>query len=57
LLTLAEQLGFAIVEDDYDHEFHFIHRPMLPFTRIDRRNKIVYSGSMLKLMAPSPRLG
>ncbi|HEX3973341.1 MAG TPA: PLP-dependent aminotransferase family protein, partial [Stellaceae bacterium] len=28
LLALAEQFGFAIVEDDYDHEFHFVHQPM-----------------------------
>ena len=36
LLSLAEQFGFAIVEDDYDHEFHFAHQPMLPLASADR---------------------
>jgi GntR family transcriptional regulator/MocR family aminotransferase len=57
LLTLAEQFGFAIVEDDYDHEFHFAHRPMLPLASVDRHGKVVYIGSMSKLLAPSLRLG
>jgi len=57
LLALAEQFGFAIVEDDYDHEFHFTHRPMLPLASIDHWDKVVYIGSMSKLLAPSLRIG
>jgi GntR family transcriptional regulator/MocR family aminotransferase len=57
LLALAEQFGFAIVEDDYDHEFHFTHRPMLPLASVDRRGKVVYIGSMSKLLTPSLRIG
>jgi len=30
LLNLAGQFGFAIVEDDYDHEFHFESQPLMP---------------------------
>jgi GntR family transcriptional regulator / MocR family aminotransferase len=57
LLALAEQFGFAVVEDDYDHEFHFVHRPMLPLASFDPWGKVVYIGSMSKLLTPSLRLG
>jgi GntR family transcriptional regulator/MocR family aminotransferase len=56
LLGLAEQFRFAIVEDDYDHEFHFSHQPLLPLASIAPR-KTVYIGSMSKLLTPSIRLG
>ncbi len=57
LLALADQFGFAIVEDDYDHEFHFSHRPMLPLASVDRWGKVVYIGSLSKLLTPSLRTG
>ena len=57
LLALAEQFGFAVVEDDYDHEFHFVHQPMLPLASVDPWGKVVYIGSMSKLLTPSLRLG
>ncbi len=57
LLALAEQFGFAIVEDDYDHEFHFARRPMLPLISADRWGKVVYIGSISKLLSPSLRVG
>ena len=57
LLALAEQFGFAIVEDDYDHEFHFEGRPMLPLMSADRRGRVVYIGSLSKLVSPGLRIG
>ena len=57
LLLLAEQFGFTIIEDDYDHEFHFTHQPMLPLASADRWGKVVYIGSMSKILTPSIRLG
>jgi GntR family transcriptional regulator/MocR family aminotransferase len=57
LLALAEQFGFAIVEDDYDHEFHFAHQPMLPLASADLSGKVVYIGSLSKILSPSLRLG
>ena len=56
LLGLAEQFRFAIVEDDYDHEFHFSHQPLLPLASVAPR-KTIYIGSMSKLLTPSIRLG
>ncbi len=57
LLALAERFGFTIVEDDYDHEFHFVHQPLLPLASADSDGKVVYIGSMSKLLTPSLRLG
>jgi GntR family transcriptional regulator/MocR family aminotransferase len=57
LLLLAEQFNFAIIEDDYDHEFHFSHRPLMPLASMDRRGKVIYIDSMSKLLSPSLRLG
>ncbi|MDE2238795.1 MAG: PLP-dependent aminotransferase family protein [Rhodospirillales bacterium] len=57
LLTLAEQYGFVIIEDDYDHEFHFSHRPVLPLASAQGWQRLLYIGSLSKLLAPSLRLG
>jgi len=57
LLALAEQYGFAIVEDDYDHEFHFAHRPMLPLASVHGFSRLLYIGSLSKLLSPSLRIG
>jgi GntR family transcriptional regulator / MocR family aminotransferase len=57
LFALAAQFGFAIIEDDYDHEFHFAHQPMLPLASADPYGRVVYIGSMSKLLSPSLRLG
>jgi GntR family transcriptional regulator/MocR family aminotransferase len=57
LLALAEQFGFVIVEDDYDHEFHFSHRPMLPLASAHGWGKLIYIGSLSKLLSPSLRIG
>jgi GntR family transcriptional regulator/MocR family aminotransferase len=57
LLSLAETYGFAVVEDDYDHEFHFSHRPMLPLASAHGFSRLVYIGSLSKLLSPSLRIG
>jgi GntR family transcriptional regulator/MocR family aminotransferase len=57
LMLLAEQFGLALIEDDYDHEFQFDHRPMLPLASGDQGHKVVYIGSMSKLLTPSLRVG
>jgi GntR family transcriptional regulator/MocR family aminotransferase len=57
LILLASQFGFAIVEDDYEHEFHFSHQPMLPLASFDTAGHVIYIGSLSKLLSPSLRLG
>ncbi len=57
LLALSQQYDFAIVEDDYDHEFHFSHRPMLPLASAQSFGRLLYIGSLSKLLSPSLRIG
>ncbi|MDD2877718.1 MAG: PLP-dependent aminotransferase family protein [Acidiphilium sp.] len=57
LLALADQFDFTIVEDDYDHEFHFGHRPMLPLASARNWGRVLYIGSLSKILSPSLRVG
>jgi GntR family transcriptional regulator/MocR family aminotransferase len=57
LLALAEEYRFVIVEDDYDHEFHFAHRPVLPLASAQNWERLLYIGSLSKLLSPSLRIG
>lgn len=40
MISLAERHNFAIVEDDYDYEFHFAHQPLLPLASEGHHNTI-----------------
>lgn len=57
LLMLAETYDFHIIEDDYDHEFHFTNHPILPLASNDRQNRVIYVGSLSKVLAPALRIG
>lgn len=57
LLRLAEQYDFVIVEDDYDHEFHFHHHPVFPLASTEHGGRVVYVGSLSKVLAPGLRVG
>ncbi|GAB3752303.1 MocR-like pyridoxine biosynthesis transcription factor PdxR [Spirosoma pomorum] len=57
LLQLAEQHGFAVLEDDYDYDFHYMSRPILPLASADKKGMVVYIGSLTKSVAPAFRIG
>jgi GntR family transcriptional regulator/MocR family aminotransferase len=57
LMDLARTHRFAIIEDDYDHEFHYDGRPVLPLASADRFGVVIYVGTFSKVLAPALRLG
>jgi GntR family transcriptional regulator/MocR family aminotransferase len=57
LLAWAERRGAVIIEDDYDSEFRFEGRPLDPLQSLDRTGRVIYVGSLSKVMLPTLRVG
>lgn len=57
LLRLANEYGFIIFEDDYDYDFHYKHRPLLPLASADENGMVIYCGSFGKSFSPAFRMG
>lgn len=58
LLEIASRHDLTVIEDDYDHEYRFDGRPILPLaTRASRDLSIIYVGSLSKVLAPAVRIG
>jgi len=57
LLELSKTFDFYIIEDDYDHEFHYDSRPIPPLISLPNADKVIHIGSLSKVFAPSLRVG
>jgi GntR family transcriptional regulator/MocR family aminotransferase len=57
LLALAARYKFAILEDDYDYDFHYASKPMMPMASLDRQGSVIYIGTLTKTLAPAFRVG
>jgi GntR family transcriptional regulator/MocR family aminotransferase len=57
LLSVARTRRLAVIEDDYDHEFHYDGRPILPLAAADEGGNVVSIGTLSKVLAPGVRLG
>ncbi|MEM7037354.1 MAG: PLP-dependent aminotransferase family protein, partial [Bacteroidota bacterium] len=57
LLEFAVQHKIALIEDDYDFDFHYSSSPILPLASADHHGAVVYIGSLSKNIAPAFRIG
>ncbi|HEY4324654.1 MAG TPA: PLP-dependent aminotransferase family protein [Mucilaginibacter sp.] len=57
LMNLAAKYGFALLEDDYDFDYHFTSDPLFPLASFDKGGHIIYVGSFCKSIAPGIRIG
>jgi GntR family transcriptional regulator/MocR family aminotransferase len=57
LMQLARSTRMAVIEDDYDHEFHYEGRPVLPLASTDAAGSVIYVGTLSKVLAPGLRIG
>lgn len=57
LLELARKYKFAVIEDDYDFDFHYASSPIMPLASADDYGSVIYIGSFCKTIAPGIRMG
>lgn len=57
LYDLAVKYGVPILEDDYDHEYHYRCQPIAPLAVDDPAGLILYVSTFSKVFSPSARLG
>ena len=57
LLNLAQKYRFIVFEDDYDYDFHYQSKPLLPLASADESGVVLYSGSFTKSISPAFRVG
>ncbi|MDQ6809242.1 MAG: PLP-dependent aminotransferase family protein, partial [Verrucomicrobiota bacterium] len=57
LLSFAETKNAYVLEDDYDSEFRFNEPPLPCLQGLDESGRVIYAGTMSKILFPSLRLG
>ena len=57
LLAWAREAKAWILEDDYDSEFRYAGRPLAALRSLDRDGRVIYVGTLSKLLFPSLRVG
>ncbi|SDE19632.1 GntR family transcriptional regulator / MocR family aminotransferase [Paraburkholderia lycopersici] len=57
LLEYARQHKVWIIEDDYDSEFRYGSRPLASLQGLDDSGRVIYVGSLGKLLFPGLRIG
>src|SRR5919106_1705437 len=57
LIDFARASDAFVLEDDYDSEFRFTGPPLPCLQGLDNSGRVIYAGTMSKILCPSLRLG
>lgn len=57
LYELAHRHGIGVLEDDYDHEFHYDTQPVAPLASFDPAGLVFYVSTLSKVLFPTARVG
>ncbi len=57
LLKWANSANAWILEDDYDSEYRYDHRPLECLQSLDSQGRVIYIGTFSKVLFPALRLG
>lgn len=57
IYEIAARYGIPILEDDYDHEFHYRCQPLAPLATTDPAGLVLYVSTFSKVLFPSARIG
>jgi GntR family transcriptional regulator/MocR family aminotransferase len=57
LLDWAGEQGAIVIEDDYDSEYRYVGRPLPALMSLDRKARVIYTGTFSKVFSPIIRLG
>jgi GntR family transcriptional regulator/MocR family aminotransferase len=57
LLECARAIDGVVIEDDYDSEYRYAGRPLAALQGLDGDGRVIYLGTMSKVMFPGLRIG
>jgi GntR family transcriptional regulator/MocR family aminotransferase len=57
IYQIAAKYQIPVIEDDYDHEFHYRCQPLAPMAADDPHGLVIYLSTFSKIMFPGIRMG
>ncbi len=57
LLQKAREINAVVIEDDYESETNYLSDPMPALKSLDQDGRVIYVGSLSKVVAPGLRVG